>query len=228
MRLLSIPILALIVVLSLTRALAAPSTQRSADVRKWLEQLADADPDVRETARQKLMSLSRSDLPELRRIVADSRPLAAAQVAALHDIVVHVHTASAPYQYDDRGSGFMGVQLYRDYAQDLIQGAVIRQRFPGLVAFQMLRDGDVIVGAEESSMPIIDSDTLQHVITLFGAGQTVHLKVHRAGRLMIIPIKLDFRPANTDAFANQRAVQIEEAEQYWEENIRPLLEEATS
>ena len=43
-----------------------------------------------------------------------------------------------------------------------------------------------------------------------------------------MPIKLDFRPANAETFPAQRAEQIDAAEQYWEENLRPLLEPVTS
>ena len=44
--------------------------------------------------------------------------------------------------------------LQSQFGGDLIEGAVVQQRFPGLVANQMLRDGDVIVGAEESTIQI--------------------------------------------------------------------------
>ena len=236
MKLPLIPILVLLAITSLwqsplssSRALGAPATQRALDIKRWLAELADTDPATRDAARQKLMTLSRGDLPELRRIVADSRPLAPAQGAALHEIVLHVFLASAPYQYHRDGSGFMGVQLMlRDFGTVPIPGAVVQLRFPGLVAFQMLRDGDVIVGAEESSTPITNPDTLKEVIAVFGAGQTVHLKVYRGGRLITVPIKLDFRPANAETFPAQRAEQIDAAEQYWEENLRPLLEPVTS
>jgi hypothetical protein len=92
----------------------------------------------------------------------------------------------------------------------------------------MLRDGDVIIGAEESSIPITSPDRLRDVIAAFSAGQTVHLKVQRGGRLVSVPIKLDFRPADQQAFQELRNTQIEEAEQFWDENLQPLLEPITS
>jgi hypothetical protein len=213
---------------------AAPSTQRAAqreaDVARWFAQLADADPAVRDAARQKLMDIPRSDLATLQRVVADQRPLAPAQAVALHEIVLHIHLSSAPYQYNQDGGGFMGVQLVggRDYEPIHVEGAVVQQRFPGLVAFQMLRDGDIIVGAEESSAPITSADTLRNTIDLFHPGQTVHLKVQRAGRLMIIPITLDFRPADQRTFQEMRNRQLETAERLWTEHFQPLLEPVTS
>jgi hypothetical protein len=213
---------------------AAPSTQhvaeREAQITQWFAQLADPDPAVRDAARQKLMDLPRSDLAALERIVADHRPLAPAQAVALHEVVLHVHLSSAPYQYNQDGGGFMGVQLVagNNYEPLHVEGAIVQQRFPGLVAFQMLRDGDIIVGAEESGTPITSADTLRNTIDMFHPGQTVHLKVQRAGRLMIIPITLDFRPANQGTFQEQRNRQMQTAEQLWMERFQPLLEPVTS
>lgn len=213
---------------------APPSTQRAAqresEITQWFAQLADPDPAAREAARQKLMEIPRSDLATLQRIVADRRPLAPAQAVALHEIVLHVHLSSAPYQYNQEGGGFMGVQLVsgNTYEPTRVEGAIVQQRFPGLVAFQMLRDGDVIVGAEESSVPIINADTLRNTIDMFHPGQTVHLKVQRAGRMVIVPITLDFRPADQRTFQELRNRQLEMAERLWTEDFQPLLEPVTS
>src|SRR4051794_12478816 len=199
MRLLLTPIIVLLATQllwqssSLRPAVAAPSTQRSADIRRWFEQLADPDPSVRDSARQNLMGLPRSDLAELRRVITESRPLVPAQAAGLRDIVTHVYLASQRYDIDRKGRGFMGVSLLQtQFGADLIEGAVVQQRFPGLVANQMLRDGDVIVGAEESTTQIDNPQTLQAVVGDLRAGQTVHLKVQRAAKLIVVPITLDF------------------------------------
>src|SRR5438874_9217234 len=109
MRLFLTPIIVLLATLLLWQssspspAFAAPSTQRSADIRRWFEQLGDPDPVVRDSARQNLMGLPRSDLAELRRVIIENRPLAPAQATALREIVTHVYLASQRYDINRDG-----------------------------------------------------------------------------------------------------------------------------
>src|SRR5438093_165236 len=69
------------------------TTQPSAEIRQCFADLASRDADKREDARIKLMGLKRDDLRALATLVGQSRPLAAAQAAALQEIVTHVFLA---------------------------------------------------------------------------------------------------------------------------------------
>src|SRR5438270_7267006 len=61
-------------------------TESEAQLKTWFTELAHPDAKVRANARTQLMGIRASRLPQLRRIVADSRPLSAEQVAALRSI----------------------------------------------------------------------------------------------------------------------------------------------
>ena len=58
-----------------TQSAAAPATEPTSDIQKQFDQLADADPNVRDDARVALMGLKREQLADLRDIVEKNRPL---------------------------------------------------------------------------------------------------------------------------------------------------------
>ena len=64
---------------------------------RWIADLGNDDPDVRETALQDLMSLSRDDLPALRDAAKAQPGLMPAQVASLREVVTQVFLASEEY-----------------------------------------------------------------------------------------------------------------------------------
>jgi hypothetical protein len=90
------------------RAASAPATQPAGQIRQWFAELADADAARRDAAWQHLMDLHRQDLPALRDIVEQSRPLAPTQVAALHDVVVQAFLTGESYDADWE-NGFLGI-----------------------------------------------------------------------------------------------------------------------
>src|SRR4051794_13136124 len=63
---------------------ASRPAETEAQLKTWFAELADPNAKVRAEARLNLMGIRASRLPQLRRVVADSRPLSAEQVAALH------------------------------------------------------------------------------------------------------------------------------------------------
>lgn len=77
---------------------------------KAFAELAHPDSAVRETARVKLMGLSRSDLPAFEAVVRDSLPLAAAQATALRELAIHIYLSGESYRCS-KTEGFLGVQL---------------------------------------------------------------------------------------------------------------------
>ena len=81
-----------------------------AGMREAFAQLADADADVREAARLRLMSLEPRYLPELQKVVERNVPLPPPQAAVIRQIVTHVYLAGEPY--DSNGNlGFLGVRM---------------------------------------------------------------------------------------------------------------------
>jgi hypothetical protein len=73
-------------------------------------QLADPDPVVRDSARETLLALRRSELLTLREAVATGPQLTPDQVRVLRDCVAHVFLSGEPYEVLDK-SGFVGINL---------------------------------------------------------------------------------------------------------------------
>jgi hypothetical protein len=92
---------------------AATQPAGEARLRQWFTDLTDTNVVVRERARVALMGLNIDGLGMLRDIVDSNRPLAPAQAAALHDVVIHVYIASTEPDRMPllRKSGFLGVLL---------------------------------------------------------------------------------------------------------------------
>src|SRR5581483_1518736 len=74
-------------------------------------------------------------------------------------------------------------------------GVVVTDRLPGFPAYRALQNGDVIMGATEMGDDILSrTDELQGLINSFHAGDTIHLKILRAGQTIIVPVKLCAHP----------------------------------
>jgi hypothetical protein len=194
--------------------------------RAWAD-LAHRDPAVREAARVKLMGLSASDLPAFRKIVADSRPMAPAQVAVLREIVTQVFLAGQEYEPSGR-DGFLGVRpgevnlnaakpggaavgpgdggIFIPPGQaafpddpDAVYGVVIVERMPGFCGARMLQDGDVVLSlVERPTVQFHGPTEFSLAVRTMGAGQTIHFQVLRQGRVVEVPITLDVRPREAD------------------------------
>jgi hypothetical protein len=91
----------------------SPQTQpvKAESIRRWFDQLADADPAVREDAADNLMRLKRDDLPLLRSIVKNEIPLAPNQVDLLPGIVSQIFLSGEEYEVVP-GAGFMGIRMF--------------------------------------------------------------------------------------------------------------------
>lgn len=122
---------------------AAPTTQPIADVQRWFDGLADADADVREASIQKLMALTRDDLPTLRQAVAATKQLELTQTTALHDIVIHVYLSGETYEANG-AQGFLGLMQ----SNDLVDGFVVVKVPEEAVA------GEAAAGAERRGVPV--------------------------------------------------------------------------
>jgi hypothetical protein len=223
----------------------APSTQSSAQlaagspIRGWFADLASPDAAVRDRAQTQLMGISRDDLRGLRTVIQQARPLAPSQVAALHDIVIQVFLAGETYEPLGEQS-FLGVRL-QDPMFEPAPGRIgvpIEQRFPGFPAFQMLRDGDMILAViKDPNAPIqqlpnlqtLTTTVLHEAVSSAPSNRPVELLVLRQGQQIHVNVRLAPLPrelslardvAGMNTFLSPR---LQRAEQYWQEQFLPLL-----
>jgi hypothetical protein len=213
--------LALLSLVGVARGGSTPSTQPDAvQFRNWITQLADPDPDVRATAAENLMGLTRADLPALRDAALSQRPLLPVQVDTLHDVVRQVYLTAEPYRATPR-TGFLG--LYWPLAQAIAdpRGVVVVDRIPGFDVYRRLRAGDVIVKFDDlPDYPLHGSADLSNIVQKFSAGDKLLFDVLRDGRVVSISVLLqahpDDIPQNPEPWLGRRALK---ADQYWEKNF---------
>lgn len=228
-----------------TRATIANATTRPTSenqIAAWFTELANRDSSRRDAARQNLMGLSRADLPTLRAIVQKNHPLAPSQAAALRDIVTQVFLSGETYNPVPQHA-FLGV-TYQGYVPgapaDIDDGnpqagVVVTDRIPGFPAYRALQNGDVIMGATEMGDDIISrTDELQGLINTYHDGDTIHLKILRAGQTIIVPVKLCAHPDwDTHQFLDIRQVpevrkrQLK-ADDYWDANFAQFIDDSVS
>ncbi len=212
-------------------AATAPSTQPA--IGQWFAGLASPDAEQREQSRTNLLSLSRDDLPQLLEIVEKNRPLAPAQLAALHDIVIQVYLSGETYETDGK-DGFIGLRWHMDDMSGM--GAPVDQRIPGFAGFQMLRDGDLILGVflrPDASLQLTPTvEVLVSAIQFAGSRRDIELEVLRQGQRIRVPIHLRSKPtlsklteADIDAFFDQWR---KKGEDYWQTHFLPLLRPGAS
>jgi len=198
-----------------------------AQLRKWVAELADADPDVRERASIDLMGIDRGDLPDLRRAVEESRPLHPNQSAALHDVVIQVYLSGEAYA-GDGDLGFLGLRWSGESeSSPVMPGIVVTERFPGFCAYRMLQEGDVILALRERPKLVLqERNDLIHALLPVKAGTTLHFKVLRRGAVREVAITLDVRPAGP-ALASVTEImnkRVRNAEDYWANAFLPLIQ----
>jgi hypothetical protein len=210
-----------------------PSISDSA-MQSWFEQLASDDGTKRDEARTLLMGLSRDALPRLRKLVEASVPLAPDQTASLHEIVLQSYLSGEPYPEDQLQRGFLGLSWSPSMNAEFIRlGVPVEKRLPGFPSFQMLRDGDLILGvllkpkAPSYAWPNIQTRSLgllQQAIADLGAKHEVVLEVLRQGQTIHVSLRLGARPllmvTEVDAFS---AARLQKAEGYWKQEFVPLL-----
>lgn len=203
--------------------------------KELFAELGSTDPGIRETARAGLMRLRRDDLPDLRKAVAEARPLRPAQAMMLRQIVQEIYLASEQYE-NEPGQGFMGVIMgdVGNSEADLVPenelpnstiGVIVAERIPGFCAARKLLDGDVVLGLASPPKAFKNTDDLKNTIGLLRPGTTVRVLVLRRGQVVEVDLTLDAHPvANTiDAIDILRSRRQKKFEDYWKENFEPLL-----
>jgi hypothetical protein len=213
---------------------SSPTTQPdSPQFRQWIAQLADADPDVRDSAAQQLMNLKRDDLPTLRQAALGQRPLLPMQISALHEIVSQVFLASEPYK-PMRGIAFLGVSrsMSRMDTEDDPDGVVVADRVLGFDAYRQLRNGDVIVKLlDNPEIPMHTFAQLHDTVRALGPGRTLRFEVLRDGRPVVVSVLLQARPLelpDSGDPAEWIKARAEKAEKYWESNFSLLDRDAAT
>ena len=200
-------------------------------MRQWFSDLASPDGELRDQALVNLMGLRGDDLPALRKLVEESRPLAPQQLVALKQIVIHDYLAGEPYDVQE-GQGFLGIHL-PSITEDA--DAIVVNRLPGFVGERMLRDGDVILGILEHPQKQIHSGSdLTTILSTFTVGQTVHLQVLRQGQVMRVPVQLDPKPLDASSLELRDRMddflfrRLDRAQKYWDKHFADLVEERVS
>ena len=151
------------------------------------------------------MGLSPEDLPALKRLAADNRPMLPSQSAALKDIVSYIHLHGE--SYPNEPGGFLGVTYTENVDgkdDDTVNGVEIRHRILGF-AYRALEEGDVVLRVEPPavefpadglaprrprplvverrvSVEIHHTNDFADTIRQCSAGDTVVLEVLRRGR----------------------------------------------
>jgi hypothetical protein len=210
---------------------SGPASRPSAtQLRRWVAQLGDDDPHIREQAHDTLLGLDREDLPSLREAVVADRPLLSAQIDALHDIVRHVYLSSEPY-FEDHASGFLGLgQPDAEQLDTFDMGIVVEQRMPGFPAYRLLRTGDVLVKIIDH--PKVDMHrwlSFVNAIRAMPAGQVLPLRVLRNGKIIDVSIVLQPRPWDIQGLGEAWLLpRLARAETYWNAQFAGILQESIS
>ncbi len=226
-------------------ATTQPADSRAADelapIKAWFTDLASKDSTLRDAALTNLMGIKASELPALRQVVEESRPLVPAQASVLRQIVTQVFLSGEHYD-GDPAAGFLGIRMeqtvvsFRDPAQGespvTNAGVVIVERMPGFPGARMLRDGDVILAIlDRPDAPLRDPQDFALAVKDMGAGATVHFQILRRGQIMRAAVKLDVRPLEAnqgfgmnDLLERRRL----RADEFWATHFASLVKEEVS
>jgi hypothetical protein len=185
--------------LSVILCAAALSFAQAQDqvLREYVAQLGSDDSQVRENALDHLMDLKSKDLPALRSAAISQAPLTPGQIAGIRQVVTEVFLAGESYRVDpDSLGGFVGLHWDTGNAEST-DGVLVGERLPGFAAYRSLRSGDIIRGfADWPALKVINSSDVTRIVRSLPPGETVRLEVQRYGRLIVVPIVLDFIPAD--------------------------------
>jgi hypothetical protein len=94
-----------------TQPVSPDPARQSEMMAKWFAELASADGKVRDAAKVSLMGLGRDDLPALRKLVEQRRPLLPSQAVVLKEIVTQIWLSSDTFDVAVNGrDGFLGIR----------------------------------------------------------------------------------------------------------------------
>jgi len=222
-----------------TQPAGGAAAHTAAQLQKWLADLDNTQPSIRESARVALLQLSRDELALLREIIQKNGSLTASQSTALHDVVIHVFLTGEPYT-SNPGTGFLGVRLAEEMDNamfipesvryevggELKSGVLVLHTMPGFCAFTALREGDVVLAiAAPNPVDTPEQEDLVNAISSIPAGRDVTLTVLRQGQTVKIPLRLSARPLPAGKQADKHWLEERQAaaEQYWQTQFASLV-----
>jgi hypothetical protein len=211
---------------------AAMATQpsRPRQIRQWVIGLMDVNPAVRDQATDELLGMKRVDLPVLKEALTNLGQLDPAVRQTMSQVVTHVYLSEEAYQ--PGANGFLGVRMPTEQnvnKRDPKVQIVIESRLAGFDAYRKLRNGDGILDLEERPLEQPpDRDDFIDKIGAMRAGEMVHLKVLREGKVVRVSVQLGRWPAeinqlipgSADEFAKRRQAV---ADTYIKEQFGSLL-----
>jgi hypothetical protein len=212
---------------------AAPTSQPVQRIRILIAQLNDPDSQKRDEALQELLSFPPDQLPMLRAVVAEARPLTPGQLSLLKQAVRHIYISGARYPVAPNDTPFLGLSWESKNPEEWkdLGGVPVARRIPGFAAYQTLREGDVIRGVEElPDVSLQSTEAVGNAVGAFRAGQTIHLLITRNGKPMTVKVLLRNKPlalamdaiGGLDLWLDE---QIAAADQYWDNFFGQVLEE---
>lgn len=220
-----------------------PPQASQANLKFWFNNLDSDDPKIRSESFSNLMQLDGDALPKLKKIVADSRPLAPAQTLVLRQIVNQLYLTSQ--HYDGHPTrGFLGVHMeqslsgFHDQSNNVYpsngSGVVIVDRMPGFAGSRTLQDGDIILSIydQTGSVPVASPEDFATIILAKGAGATLRFDVLRRGQVVSVTLTLDARPIEADqgigGISDLMEIRRRMADDYWQHNFADLVKESIS
>jgi|GEM_PF-5764134 len=220
--------------LTMRAAFGAPTTQpvkvQIDDVSTLLSDLESIDPSTRDGAREQLMMLNASLLPQLRETVEKLDSISIAQSLALKDIVIHIR-ATGEHNFDGEGTSLIGVTQ----SGEPDAPCVIESRRIGFDAYRVLRDGDQIVqvalvdprdGAIVRARAIEWFTQMQDWMRGVPVGSWIQVSVIRNGAQLSLQLRTAPNPdrRNGDLTPNYDAW-VNEALDYWTREFEPVVSE---
>jgi hypothetical protein len=198
-----------------------PATTSRGQMREWITQLGDPDPDIRQAATANLMLLHRADLPVLRQEADAQMPLIPEQIVRLHEIVIQGYLSDETYDYVDKG--FLGlswnVMETEQQFPEIDEGVLVADRIPGFSSCRMLQRGDILVGLADPPRPFHSVTDLVIAVSMSAPGTTVWLDVLRNGKHIQVPVVLEHKPAqletNETSLVEWVNARQDKAEAYW-------------
>jgi hypothetical protein len=206
------------------------------DIARWLVQLSDRVPGVRESARDHLRSIDREDLESLREAMVRNFTVAKEHEELLQEIVDQVFLASEPY--DSVGQhGFLGVRFDVDQLAAFDDptilpyfGVEIHTLLPGLAGSKYLEVGDVVMAVKvgEQTYELPNAHDMMTTIGSLSAGEKVTFRLLRRGKMLDVPAVLGARPAGLmeepGVIEQFNADRESRAQDYWDEHFAPIFD----
>lgn len=214
-------------------------TNRELQFAKWVGDLDNPSAPVRQVAAQELMQLRRSDLPLLKAVTVQAKPLTPGQRVVLRDVVMQVYLAEEPYERSK--DGFLGMVMTTDnvfFQEEVpagVPGIPVIDRMLGFAAYRSLMNGDVILEIKESpGSRFTRYNAFSSIVSSFKPDTTLHLVVLRQGREITVPITLSAKPSFVGDAEQRRSVEqftqerLTAAEKYYDTEFAPALEDHVS